>query len=77
MIFTNVGWVNSVLTGTALHTLEVRAFRLASTGVQKLIGNGLYLAKGGSVYQIENDGNGLILGPTSGMAFETVVNGLY
>ena len=51
--------------------------RLASTGVQKLIGNGLYLKKGGSVCQIETDGEGLYLGQTSGKGIETVGNGLY
>ena len=50
---------------------------MASTGVQKLIGNGLYLKKGGSVCQIETDGEGLYLGPTSGKGFQTVGNGLY
>ena len=50
---------------------------LASTGVQKLIGNGLYLKKGGRVCQIETDGSGLYQGPASGKGFETVGNGLY
>ena len=50
---------------------------LASAGVQKLIGNGLYLKKAGRVCQIETDGSGLYLGPTSGKGFETVGNGLY
>ena len=50
---------------------------MASTGVQKLIGNGFYLKKGGSVCQIETDGKGLYLGPTSGKGFETVGNSLY
>ena len=50
---------------------------LASTGIQKLIGNGLYLKKEGSVCQIETDGKGLYLGPASGKGFETVGNGLY
>ena len=50
---------------------------MASTRVQKLIGNGLYLKKGGSVCQIETDGKGLYLGPTSGKGFETVENGLH
>ena len=45
---------------------------LASTGVQKLIGNGLYLKKGGSLCQIETDGKGLYLGPARGKGFETV-----
>ena len=50
---------------------------MASTGVQKLIGNGLYLKKGGSVCRIETDGEALYLGPTSGKGFETVGNGLF
>ena len=61
-----------------LPALEVGALlELASTGVQKLIGNGLYLKKGGRVCQIETDGEGLYLGPASGKRFETVGNGLY
>ena len=50
---------------------------MARTGVQKLIGNGLYLSKGSGVCRIETDGEGLYLGPTSGKGFETVGNGLY
>ena len=66
------------LTGTVLPALEVGALSgLASTGIQKLIVNGLYLKKGGSVCQVETDGEGLYLGPTSGKGFETVGNGLY
>ena len=66
------------LTGTVLPALGVEALSgLASTGVQKLIGNGLYLKKEGSVCRIETDGDGLYLGPTSGKGFETVGNGLY
>ena len=66
------------LTGTVLAALAVGALSgLASTGVQKLIENGLYLKKGGSVCQIETDGKGLYLEPTSGKGFETVRNGLY
>ena len=45
------------LTGTVLPDLGVGALSgLASTGVQKLIVNGLYLKKGGRVCQIESDG---------------------
>ena len=66
------------LTGTVLPALEVGALSgLASSGVQKLIGDGLYLKKGGSVCQIESDGKGLYLGSASGKGFETVGNGLY
>ena len=50
---------------------------LASRGVKKVIGNGLYFRKGGRVSQIETDREGLYLGPASGKGFETVGNGLY
>ena len=50
---------------------------LASSGVQKAIGNGLYLKRGGCVCQIETDGKGLYLGPASGSGFENLGNGLY
>ena len=68
----------SILTGTVLPELDVGALSgLASTGVQKLIGNGLYLKKGVRMFQIETDGSGLYLGPTSGKGFETAGNGIY
>ena len=45
------------LTETVLPALVVEALSgLASTDVQKLIGKGLYLKKGGRVCQIETDG---------------------
>ena len=48
------------LTGTVLPALGVGALSgLASSGVQKLIENGLYLKKEGSVSRIETDGNQL------------------
>ena len=48
------------LTGTVLPALGVGALSgLASTDVQKLIENGLYLKKRGSVCRIETDGEGL------------------
>ena len=54
------------LTGIVLPALAVwTLLGLASTAVQKLIGNGLYLKKRCPVYQIETDGSGLYLGPTS------------
>ena len=66
------------LTGTILPALRVGALSgLAGTGVQELIGNGLYLKKGSGVCRIEADGERLYLGPTSGKWFETVVNGHY
>ena len=65
------------LTGTVLPALGVGALsELASSGVQKLIGNSLYLKNGGNVCQIETDGKGLYLGPASGEGFENVGNGL-
>ena len=66
------------LTGTVLPVLGVGALsELASSGVQKLIGNGLYHKKGDSVCPIETDEKGLYLGPASGKKFENVGNGLY
>ena len=66
------------LTGTVLPALRVGALSgLANTGVQKLIGNGLYLKKRSGVCLIETDGEGLYLGLTSGKGFETIGNGLY
>ena len=66
------------LTGTILPALGVGALSgLASSGVQKLIGNGLYLKKGRGVYRIETDEKGLYLGPASDKGFENVGNGLY
>lgn len=63
---------------TVLPALGVGALSgLASTGVQKAMGSGLYLKKGGCVCQVETDGKGLYLGPTSGSSFETVGDGLY
>ena len=44
------------LTGTVLPVLGVGALSgLASTGAQKLIGNGLFLKKGSGVCRIETD----------------------
>ena len=51
------------LTGTVLPALGVEALSgLASSGVQKLFGNGLYLKNGGCVCRTETDGKGLYLG---------------
>ena len=66
------------LTETVLPALGVGALLgLASTEVQKLIGNWLYIKKGSGVCRIKTDGEGLYLGPSSGNGFETVGNGLY
>ena len=66
------------LTGTVLPAIGVGALSgLASSGVQKLIGNGSYLKKGSGVCLIETDGKGLYLGPASSKGFENVGNGLY
>ena len=66
------------LTGTVLPALGVGALSgLASSGIQKLIGNGLYLTKGSGVCRIESDGKGLYLGQASDKGFENVGNGLY
>ena len=55
------------LTGTVLPALEVEALSgLASTEVQKLIRNGLYLKKGSGVCRIETDEEGLYLEPACG-----------
>ena len=62
------------LIGTVLPALGFESLSwLASKGVQKLTGNGLYLKKS----QIETDWSGLYLGPTSGKGFETWRNCLY
>ena len=61
------------LTGTVLLALGFGTLsRLASTRVQKVIGNGLYLRKDSRVCQIETDAEGLYLGPASSKGFETV-----
>ena len=66
------------LTGTILPALGVGALSgRASTGVQKLIRNGLHLKKRSGVCRIETNGERLYLGPASGNGFETVGNGLY
>ena len=58
------------LTGTVLPALGVGALSgLASTEIQKLIGNGLYL-EGNGVCRLETDGEGLYLGPASGQGFK-------
>ena len=50
---------------------------LASTGVSKLFGNGLYLKKGGMIAQVETDGQGVYLRPYRGKGLGSRGNGLY
>ena len=67
-----------VLAKTVLPALGVGALSgLTSTGVQKAMGSGLYLKKGGLVSQVETDGQGLYLKPYKGKGLESYGNGLY
>ena len=50
---------------------------LAASGVQKAMGSGLYLKKGGMVSQVETDGEGLYLKPYKGQALKGYGDGLY
>ena len=63
---------------TVLPALGVGALsRLASSGVQKAMGSGLYLKKGGCVSQVETDGHGLYLKPYKGKGLKSYGDGLY
>ena len=67
-----------MLAKTVLPALGVGALsRLASTGVQKAMGSGLYLKKGGLVSQVETDGHGLYLKPYKGKGLKSYGDGLY
>lgn len=50
---------------------------LASSGIQKLLGGGLYIKKGGCVCEVETDGKRLLLEPTNGKVLAKVGDGLY
>ena len=50
---------------------------LASTGVSKIFGNGLYLKRGGMIAQVETDGQGVYLRPYRGKGLSSHGNGLY
>ena len=52
-------------------------FGLASSGVQKAMGSGLYLKKGGLASQVETDGYGLYLKPYKGKGLQSYGDGLY
>ena len=63
---------------TVLPALGVGALSgLASSGVQKAMGLGLYLKKGGCVCQVETDGQGLYLKPYKGKGLRSYGDGLY
>ena len=67
-----------MLAKTVLPALGVRALSgLASTGVQKAMGSGLYLKKGGLVSQVETDRQGLYLKPYKGKGLNSYGDGLY
>ena len=67
-----------MLAKTVLPALGVGALSgLASSGVQKAMGSGLYLKKGGLVSQVETDGQGLYLKPYKGKGLESYGDGLY
>ena len=63
---------------TVLPSLGVGALSgLASSGIQKAMGSGLYLKKGGVVSQVETDGQGLYLKPYKGKGLQSYGDGLY
>ena len=63
---------------TVLPALGVGALSgLASSGVQKAMGNGSYLKKGGIVSRVETDGEGLYLKPYKGKGLNSYGDGLY
>ena len=67
-----------VVAKTVLPALGVGALSgLASTRVQKAMGSGLYLKKGGCVSRVETDGHGLYLKPYKGKGLESHGDGLY
>ena len=67
-----------MLAKTVLPALGVGALSgLASSGVQKAMGSGLYLKKGGIVSQVETDGHGLYLKPYKGKGLKSHGDGLY
>ena len=63
---------------TVLPALGVGALSgLASSGVQKAMGTGLYFKKGGLIARVETDGHGLYLTPYKGKGLNSYGNGLY
>ena len=69
---------NTMLAKTVLPALGVGALSgLASSGVQKAMGSGLYLKKGGIISQVETDGHVLYLKPFKGKGLKSHGDGLY
>ena len=67
-----------ILTGTVAPALATGALSgLASTGISKLLGSGLYFKKGGSVCKMVPQGEGLYLKPYRGSGLYTLGDGLY
>ena len=63
---------------TVLPALGVGALSgLASSGVRKAMGTGLYLQKEGCVCQVETDGSRLYLEPYKGKGLQSYGDGLY
>ena len=63
---------------TVLPALGIGALSgLASSGVQKAMGSGLYLKKSGMIARVETDGEGLYLKPYKGKGLSSHGNGLY
>ena len=68
----------SMIAKTVLPALGVGALSgLASSGVQKAMGSGLYVKKGGCISQVETDGHGLYLKPYKGQGLQSYGDGLY
>ena len=55
----------------------VRYQVLPAPECKKLVGNGLYIKKGGCVCEVETDGRGLYLEPASDKGFSKLGDGLY
>ena len=67
-----------MLVKTVLPALGVGALSgVASLGVQKVMGSGLYLKKERFVSQVETDGHGLYLKPYKGKGLQSYGNRLY
>ena len=67
-----------MLVKTVIPELGVGALSgLASSGVRKAMGSGLYLKKGGCICQVETDGHGLYSKPYKGKGLQSHGDGLY